>query len=294
MQAKRPLITIITPVYNAASLIVSCIEKLQQQSSVDFEHLVVDGLSNDNTVELVRDCQQRYANLRLVSEKDQGVYDAMNKGIQHANGQWLFFLGADDYLYSTDVLEKIGTHLQQAGSDVQLLYGNVYYEAYSRLYDGMFDHEKILKRNVCHQAVFYRATVFAALGNYSLLYPSEADYEFNLRCWLSGRVKQIYVPLTIAWYAQGGLSGAGRDTQLVHDYPAITTRLVAQGQWPAAQKINLLSKVFRKLVQRYPAAVWKKACQVPGHSLTCYLAMAWMIGTLPFYLIFKNDKDSPA
>src|SRR5882724_10379769 len=163
MTASRPLITIITPTYNAGKFIEKCIESVQAQTFKNFEHLILDGESVDDTVKLVQQYGQRFTTIKLKVEKDKGVFDAMNKGIGLAQANWLYFLGADDYLYDNDVLRKISEYLLK--NEAQLIYGNVFFQNLHRLYDKDFDIEKILKHNICHQSVFYHVSVFKIIGS---------------------------------------------------------------------------------------------------------------------------------
>ena len=98
-------ISIITPTYNAARVIAACLESVAQQGYPHLEHWIIDGLSKDNTLSIVQDYAQRYPHIKYISEKDQGIYDAMNKGIDLAAGDFLLFLGADDVLV-TEALNK--------------------------------------------------------------------------------------------------------------------------------------------------------------------------------------------
>jgi glycosyltransferase involved in cell wall biosynthesis len=118
---QSPLITIIIPAFNAAVCIREALNSLLQQSFTAFEVLVVDGVSRDNTLAIVQELAERDNRVRFISEKDAGIYDAMNKGIGLAAGEWLYFLGADDALYNEQVLEKVAPVLQQ--TNALLVYG---------------------------------------------------------------------------------------------------------------------------------------------------------------------------
>ncbi|MBC8035416.1 MAG: glycosyltransferase [Chitinophagaceae bacterium] len=286
MDKSAPLLTIITPTFNAASTIVRCMENVQQQTFKDFIHLIVDGVSSDETLSLIANFQGRNENIEVMSGKDKGVYDAMNKGIKVARSSWLFFLGSDDYFYTNTVLNDIAPLLQKRNSGI--LYGDVYYKKYGRIYDGYFDMEKILKRNICHQAVFYHSSVFETLGYYSLKYKTESDYHFHLRCWLKGEFEIVYFPLVVAYYSEGGISDHSRDRALVEDYPDIVLDAVLTSKRTFLEKVNLSSKVYRKIVQRYSLAY------LPGYIFKTQfmagrlLAFTWMVVSFPYHLITKK------
>ena len=92
-----------------------------------------------------------------------------------------------------------------------LLYGNVDWPGYSRPYDGRFNRLKLLRRNICHQAIFYQRSVFERLGFYNTKYRALADWEFNVRCFIDQDIRKRYIPLRIADYEGGGKSATTPD-----------------------------------------------------------------------------------
>src|ERR1700722_16529958 len=99
------LLSIIIPTYNSQNTILTALQSIVKQSFDDFEIIIVDGLSNDDTVTIVKNFQDD--RIKIISELDNGIYDAMNKGIDRAKGDWLYFLGSDDRLYNDTVLEDV-------------------------------------------------------------------------------------------------------------------------------------------------------------------------------------------
>jgi glycosyltransferase involved in cell wall biosynthesis len=205
---NAPLISIVLPTYNSEKTIVRCLESLRMQSFRSFEVLVMDAVSKDNTLELIKQYQGDLQ-IHVVSKKDNGIYDAMNKGIALAKGKWIYFLGSDDALYKNDTLEKVADHLLKTGAEV--VYGNVFSERFSGKYAGPFDKKKIFNMNICHQAVFFKKTVFEKTGLFDLTYKAHSDYDHNLKWFLSGSVKHEYIDLIIAYYADGGFSSQSED-----------------------------------------------------------------------------------
>lgn len=281
----HPLISVITPVYNGEKFIGECIQKVQKQTFRGFEHIIMDGVSKDNTVAIVKKYTGDFQNVILHSEKDKGIYDAMNKGIALAKGEWLFFLGCDDYFFEEDVLEKVAAFIA-ANPQLQLIYGNVWYEKLARLYDGAFGIEKILKHNICHQSIFYHKKVFEISGSYNLLYKIEADYEFNLRCWLGGKIRHSFIPLTVAFFADGGFSATARDANMVANYPEMIVQQIRKGNWLCGKKINLLSKAFRKIwIREGFKKMLATGFKTQGASSIDFIALFWMFVSLPYYII---------
>jgi glycosyltransferase involved in cell wall biosynthesis len=166
----------------------------------------MDGLSNDKTLQIA----EKYGDsrIRIYSEKDEGIYDAMNKGIRLAQGEWLYFLGSDDALFDNQVLGVIRQHIRN--SRRKIVYGNVAIVGDSgwseggKVYDGRFDLKKLLQKNICHQAIFYHRSVFEKSGNYTIRYKLHADYDFNLNCFAT--YKFLYVDLLVAKFQGGGTS----------------------------------------------------------------------------------------
>lgn len=282
---KAPFFSIVIATFNAEQTLEKTLRCIISQRFKDFELLIIDGRSTDQTMNIVSQFSAGDRRIKVLSEPDAGVYDALNKGVRLADGQWLYFLGADDFLYSDDVLEKLQTTMKD--TDASIVYGNVWYEHYGKLYDGKFSISKLLTRNICHQAVFYNSRVFAEIGAYNLLYKTEADYDFNLRCWLSG-VPTQFVPVTIAFYTAGGLSGSSRDSALVNDYPYITSSYLLNGNLNKFSVVINLANLFRKILLRYSLKKMKTAILTGGHYTKKIIAFFWMLLTLPFYFMISN------
>ena len=137
------------------------------------------------------------------------------------------------------------------------------------------------------QAVFYRSEVFSKVGVYNLSYKTEADYDFNLRCWLTG-IRTQFVPITIAFYTSGGLSAGSRDKDLVNDYPQITSSYLLNGNLNKFSVVINLANLFRKILLRYSVKKMKTVILTVGHYAEKIIAFFWMLLTLPFYFMISN------
>jgi glycosyltransferase involved in cell wall biosynthesis len=292
MSAPDLKLTIITPTYNAREHIRQCMASVRMQSFRDYEHLIVDGHSTDQTIELVKDYSRGDERIRFISEKDNGIYDAMNKGINLAKSKWLYFLGADDSLKDPDTLKNIVGYLSREYADI--VYGNVFFQNLQKVYDHEFSAEKLLKRNICHQAIFYHRSVFMKLGFYDLHYKTQADYAFNLKCWLSGKVSQLYVPELIANFADGGKSSESLDPEFVKDFPSISVRALLDGNKSILIKIHLLASIYRKIILRkeYLNSELLKNLFVSRQFVTRCCAFIWMIVSSPFYFLEKETQHN--
>lgn len=219
--STRPMVSIIIPSYNSSGTIRHCLDSIAGQTFRDFEVIVADGKSSDDTVQVIQQYQQRNLfSIKLVSEKDEGIYDAVNKGIRMASGQWIYVLGTDDALYAPETLEKIAPVLKSAGEEI--VYGNVKvigdagWAKDGTIHDGEFPLEKLVQRNICQQSVFYPAAVFQKLGYFNHQYRVCADWDFILRC--AAKIKLRYVDQVIAAFHGGGASTAGESESFYNDF----------------------------------------------------------------------------
>lgn len=202
-----PLISIILVNYNSGECLVDAIDSIRIQNYKDFEFIVIDGNSTDGSLDIIK-TNKPFIN-QMLSEPDRGIYDAMNKGIKMAKGDWIYFLGADDQLFDEHILSKASSVLKSTKADV--VYGNVLKTPSQVLYDGRFNAFKMIYRNVCHQAIFYKKSLFDRIGLFDTKYQINADWEFNFKALLSGTIKFEYVPLTIAYFNEEGASGSRED-----------------------------------------------------------------------------------
>lgn len=232
----QPLISIITVVYNGAATLEKTIQSVLAQTYNSFEYIIVDGGSTDGTLVILDTYRPHIA--KYVSEPDKGVYDAMNKGIGMASGNWLFFLGADDILYDNEVLASVAGALGVA-SPPDLLYGNVVSPSYKGVYDGEFTFEKLLNKNISHQAIFYKRQLFDRIGNYNLHYKAYADWDFNIRCFADKGIKTAYMDQVVAEFGEGGISSR-------HDVPFLREVLIPE-------KLRLLTKTGPRHLRNLPA-----------------------------------------
>ncbi|MGC8751804.1 glycosyltransferase family 2 protein [Hydrotalea sp.] len=214
-----PFFSIIIPSYNSGNNLIKSLESIFLQTFHDYEVWVIDGGSTDNTKQIIEAFKIENKKLFYISEKDEGIYDAMNKGIDLAKGEWLYFMGSDDVLMDSFVLEKIFNILSK--SDIDYLYGNVLFKGQNIIYDGIFNIDKLLfEKNICHQSIFFKNSLFSKIGYFNLKYKLWADWDFNIRCFKSNCIKLSYCDVTIAVYNDiSGQSSKNEDEIFLRELP---------------------------------------------------------------------------
>lgn len=210
MVEQSPLISIIIPTFNSAETLDTALNSICNQTFKNVEVLIMDGLSTDNTLIIAENYKDKIELLFIYSEEDFGIYDAMNKGIEKAKGDWLYFLGSDDTLFENTTFKKIASIITLKKAD--LIYGNVYSNRFNGIYDGEFNCSKLASKNICHQAMFFNKTIFNKIGKFNLKYKSHADWDHNIRCFYSSKIKKEFINIIVANYADGGFSSLNFDT----------------------------------------------------------------------------------
>jgi glycosyltransferase involved in cell wall biosynthesis len=198
----EPFFSVIIPTYNSAKTISRALQSVLTQTFSNFEILVIDGASADDT--LAQTTAFKSNKITPISEKDKGVYDAMNKGIKLAKGQWLYFLGSDDALYDGSILEKISALIQKHPKS-RIVFGDVFTSNGTVERFPNYGFIELLDRCVCHQAIFYHRSLFED-REYSLQYQIASDWDFNMQVF-TRQNHPLYTPELIARYNLEGLSG---------------------------------------------------------------------------------------
>ena len=211
-----PLFSIITVTYNAASTLPATLASVKEQSCKLYEYIVMDGVSKDNTVQLATDAN--IPNARIISSPDKGLYDAMNKAIDIATGEYLIFLNAGDAFHSPDTLQKIADVIMNHDFP-GIVYGQTQLVNANRQRIGdrhLSAPEELTLKSfaegmlVCHQAFIALRRI---TGHYDLRYRFSADYEWCIRCLQHSR-RNVYIPHTIIDYLSEGLTTANRKASL--------------------------------------------------------------------------------
>jgi glycosyltransferase involved in cell wall biosynthesis len=212
--ANQKTFSIILATYNCGRKVEDTLLSILSQNEELFELIVIDGASSDGTL----DCIKKYENsLTLVSEPDDGVYYAFNKGIDLATGKYLYFIGAGDCLRK-GVLEQVKEFLPK--EDANFVYGNCYFVKRKGFDGRKFSSFDFTWTNICHQGEFYHRSIFDIIGKYDLRYKIFADWMLNLKCFLHRGINERYIPIYIADYQEGGVScDLNNDPAFKKDFP---------------------------------------------------------------------------
>ena len=195
-------VTVVTAVLNDAGHIEQTILSVISQTDIEIEYIIVDGGSKDGTLELIGKYKDKIS--LLISEPDRGVYDAMNKGIEHSSGDFVYFLNSGDVLLNPSILSKI--KLEELKERNAIIYGNVVVaygniEALEKPRPFFKSKMKFKGIGICHQSMFFPGELIRN-EKYDLSYNIAADYDLAYRLWRKGTVF-LYKDITIAKYDWG-------------------------------------------------------------------------------------------
>lgn len=205
-------ISIITAVYNGAKTVADTMRSVAEQSHSDVEHIIIDGASTDGTLGVIG--QYAAGNTRIVSEPDNGVYDAMNKGLRLATGEVVGFLNADDVYENQDVLKRIAGVFDN--SEIDACYGDLVYVSprdtrrivrywRSRPYrDGLFERGWM----PAHPTFYAQRSVYRRLGGFDPEFERQADFELTMRYLAVHKIRSVYIPEILVRMRAGGMSNS--------------------------------------------------------------------------------------
>jgi glycosyltransferase involved in cell wall biosynthesis len=206
--------TIITPVYQGEETIRTCIESVLAQSHPNVEYIIMDAKSTDHTLKIISSFSD--SNIRLISEKDKGLYDAFNKGIKMATGDIICFLCADDMYATPEALKKVAATFQMY-PEADIVYSDIVYvnrenpsqiERYwksSPFRPGLY-RKGWLPPNT---SFYIKRKSLEGLDYFNIHFPFAADYEFNYRLLEKNNLKAVYLPDILVMMRSGGISNSG-------------------------------------------------------------------------------------
>ena len=212
--AKR--ISIITTAYNSGKTIRDTLESVLRQTFRDYELIIKDGGSTDDTINICREYEPRFSGrMVLVSEPDQGIYDAMNVGLSLATGDIIGILNSDDYYTTDDILQKVAEALRDPMLDA--VYGDVHYVSPHNLhrciryYSSERFRPSLMRYGFmpAHPSFYCRKSVYDRYGMFDKSYRIAADFDLLLRFIYFGKIRTKYLPLDFVTMRTGGISTSG-------------------------------------------------------------------------------------
>jgi glycosyltransferase involved in cell wall biosynthesis len=211
-------ISIVTVTYNAELIIEETLSSIISQDYKYKEIIIIDGKSSDQTLHKIRRFDESIH--KIISENDDGIYDAMNKGLNLATGEFVIFMNAGDLFYKSTTLTDFFKSITKKDS---IYYGDAIYISDDKnnkiKRGGKFNRFRLAKTNLCHQTVFYPKSTYEA-QKYNTVYKLFADWDYNMRCFKKG-IDFIYINNIIAYYDNSGLSVTQRDVNFERDIKKI-------------------------------------------------------------------------
>jgi len=206
-------ISLITPSYNSAATINDTLESVKNQAFPDLEYIIIDGASTDKTLDIIKNYQENLK-IKLVSERDRGIYDAMNKGVNLATGEIVGIINADDFYKNNDVLKKVSI-IFITRPEIDAVYGDLEFFKSTDLKKivrfwpaGKYNEKKLANGwTIPHPTLFLRREVYKKYGGFRTDLAIAGDYEFILRLLKKEKIKVFYLPETLVCMRTGGASG---------------------------------------------------------------------------------------
>jgi glycosyltransferase involved in cell wall biosynthesis len=248
---SAPLFSIIIAVFNGTKTLQECIDSVFMQTYQNRELIIIDGGSHDGSVELIIKNSDRIN--YWISEPDRGIYNAWNKGLSQAKGDWLCFLGADDYFWDSQVLEKMAKRLIELPTGIRVAYGQVVIvnEQDECLYLKGEEWNKAKKyfpqfMSITNQGGMHRRSLFEFHGRFDESFRIAGDYELLLRELKNGEA--MFIPdIIVSAMRQGGLSSAPANT--IEAMLEFRRAQRMHGQYfPGVQWVMAMARVYIRLL----------------------------------------------
>jgi glycosyltransferase involved in cell wall biosynthesis len=248
-------ISVITAVFNSENTVGEAISSVGRQTYSDFEHIIVEGKSSDRSLAAIE--QASHGRVRLISEPDEGVYDALNKGIRHAIGDVVGFVHSDDFLAHEGVLSRIAEAFADPG--IEAVFSDLEYVARSdtsriirHWSTGPF-HPRRLKLGwmPAHPTLYLRRDVYLRYGDFDNSFGIAADYDFILRYFSQAEDRSVYIPEALYKMRVGGVSNrnlANIRKKMEEDYLAIHRNRVGGVMTLALKNLSKIGQFVRPLL----------------------------------------------
>ncbi len=198
---KDPFLSVITINYNNLEGLNETVASVIDQSYADFEYLVLDGNSSDGSLDYLKNLDD--SKVKWYSEPDTGIYNAMNKGIGKARGEYLLFLNSGDLLNGPNALSEFIRHSKFKGD---IIYGDYKFAEGCKIFPDELYAAYFIKTSLPHQSTFFKTSVFSEMGGYDESYRMGADRAFYIKCYLSEKYHFQHIPYFLTIFDLYGLS----------------------------------------------------------------------------------------
>lgn len=243
---KKSKVSIITVSFNSAKTILNTIKSVNSQTYNEIEHIFIDGLSSDNTVEIIKKESKR--NKKVIIEKDKGIYDAMNKGINNSTGDIIGFLNSDDIFFSNQSIELIMSNFKP---EIDCIHANLIYKN---------KKNKVVRRYIsqnfkpglfekswtpAHPTFYCRKNCYVTYGNFDLDYNIASDGDLMLRFLQVHKIKSLFLNKILVVMNEGGISTRGIKSTF------IISKEIRNSHIKNKVKFSLSKYVFFKLLKAF-------------------------------------------
>ena len=238
LENNNPFFTVITVVRNGDKTLQQCIDSIKSQSFRNFEYLVIDGGSSDSTIKIINSNSEIID--YCISERDDGIYSAMNKGLQISRGKFIGILNSDDF-YQPDTLKKVREIILK-DPDTSIIYGAMRYLSNLR-FEHFIHFQELDKKMIFHPTCFVSREVYRRVGNFNTRYRIAADYEFMMRC---RKLNEKFTGISevLANFSEGGASSR-------HKLLSIFETAIIQLKYSNTSIYKIIANTFYVLVAVY-------------------------------------------
>ena len=214
-------VSVITVTYNNANTLAHTMQSVLAQTYANIEYIVIDGGSTDNTLQVIEQYKPLFGErLIYVSEPDNGIYDAMNKGIKLSSGDVIGILNSDDFFTSNNVIETL---VSSFDNDIEAIYGDIHFvnpnnlNKTTRYYSGKLFRPWLVKYGCMppHPSFYVRKSIYERFGNYNTNYKIASDFELIARLCYIHNIKTRYISVDMVTMRMGGISTKDSKTRLL-------------------------------------------------------------------------------
>lgn len=288
--SSTPLISVIVAAFNRSASLQRCIDSVAHQTYPHKELIIIDGGSTDGTVDVLNANNQKIAYWE--SERDRGIYHAFNKALNHAKGDWIYFLGSDDYLWDTQSLNNIAQEIKNIkDKNIRLVYGKVaivsqngnVLQTINKPWR-QIKHLFLQGCYICHQGVFHHKSLFEKHGKFDEAFPITGDYELLLRELKSKENQPLFLPnITVAAMQTGGYSSSPQH------------RITILQEYATARKKNHVIVFPRVWLWSYiKALIWLMLMNTFNKKIVNYIADRYRLltGRVPIWGKISQSENS--